>query len=281
MNQLAILGPGLLGGSLAKAIRARVPQCRVTLWVRRAEAVEEARDAGVADFVSQDLAAVVAEADMVVLCMPVEAMPEIAARVAPLISPRAVVTDVGSVKGCVVDALVPIFRKRGRFVGSHPMAGSEQSGLSAARSDLYEGAVCIVTPHTGADPEAVAETCRLWERVGCSISTLSPEEHDRAVGLVSHLPHLLAAALVDFVCAESPESVNFCGNGFRDTTRVAAGPAAMWTGIFAANRAVVVGQLDRMIGRLQAISKDLAAGNDTRIYEFLANAKEARDRLNR
>ncbi len=283
MNQLAILGPGLLGGSLAKAIHARVPHCRVTLWARRAEAVEEARAAGIADLVSTDLASVVEGADVIVLCMPVEAMPGVAAQIAPLIPPHALVTDVGSVKGCVVEALVPIFKEqgRGRFVGSHPMAGSEQSGLSAARENLYDGSVCIVTPHEGVDAGAVEEVTRFWQGVGCRVQRLSPQEHDRKVGLVSHLPHLLAAALVDFVCAEDRDSLNFCGNGFRDTTRVAAGPAGMWTGIFAANRPALSGALEGMIERLQAISKDLAAGNDLKIDEFLANAKAARDGLNR
>jgi len=281
MKQLAILGPGLLGGSLAKAIRARVPQCRVTLWARRAEAAEEARAAGIADLVSSDLAAVVKEADVIVLCMPVDAMPEIAAQMVPLIPPHALVTDVGSVKGCVVEKLAPIFSERGRFVGSHPMAGSEQSGLAAARENLYAGSVCIVTPHEGAVPEAVQQVVELWEQVGCTVRQLSPQEHDRKVGLVSHLPHLLAAALVDFVCSEDPDSVNFCGNGFRDTTRIAAGPAGMWTEIFASNRAALSGQVERMIAHLQGISKDLASGNDLKMNDFLANAKSARDRLNR
>ncbi len=281
MNQLAILGPGLLGGSLALAVRARLPSCRIALWARRAEAVAEARAAGIADFVSDDLAAVVAGADGVVLCLPVEAMPAVAARIAPLIAPDTLVTDVGSVKGAVVDTLAPIFRQRGRFVGSHPMAGSEQSGLCAARADLYEGALCIVTPHDGVHPAAVGEATRFWEQVGCRVQTLSPAEHDRKIGLVSHLPHLLAAALVDFVCAEDADSLNFCGNGFRDATRIAAGSAAMWTGIFAANRTALSGELERLVGRLRALSEDLASGDDLKMHDFLARARTARERLNR
>ena len=275
MNTLAILGPGLLGGSLALAVRARAPQCRVSLWARRESAVEEVRAAGICDFASTDLAQVVQGAEIIVLCVPIGAMPELAQRLAPMVGPNTLVTDVGSVKAPVVDALAPLFK---RFVGSHPMAGSEQAGLAAARADLFEGTVCLVTPHPGVDPAAVEQAAALWQLVGSSVQTIAPSEHDAAIGLVSHLPHLIAAALVDFVCAQNPAAVGFCGNGLRDTTRVASGLPDMWTEILATNHAVLGGQLQAFIARLQEVSQDIAGGNDSKLKEFLTNAKVQRDR---
>lgn len=279
MKHLAILGPGLLGGSLALAVRVRAPQCRVTVWARRAAAVEEVRAAGLCDLASTELAPVLEGADTIVLCVPIGVMPELAQRIAPLIEPRALVTDVGSVKGPVVDALIPIFAQagRGRFVGSHPMAGSEQAGLAAARANLFEGTVSLVTPHPGASPATVEAASALWRLLGCRVQTLTPAEHDAAIGLVSHLPHLIAAALVDFICAQNPEAVDFCGNGLRDTTRIASGLPEMWTEILATNHAVLGAQLEGFIARLQEISQDLTGGHDSKLKAFLTNAKVRRD----
>jgi len=275
MNTLAILGPGLLGGSLALAVRARAPQCRVSLWARREAALEEVRAAGICDFASTDLAQVVQGAEVIVFCVPIGAMPGLAQRLAPMVGPTTLVTDVGSVKAPVVDALAPLFK---RFVGSHPMAGSEQAGLAAARDDLFEGTVSLVTPHPGVAPGAVEEAAALWRLVGCEVQTLSPSEHDAAIGLVSHLPHLIAAALVDFVCAQNSAAVGFCGNGLRDTTRIASGLPDMWTEILATNHAVLGSQLQAFIARLQEVSRDIAGGNDSKLKEFLTNAKVQRDR---
>ncbi|MCX6968262.1 MAG: prephenate dehydrogenase/arogenate dehydrogenase family protein [Verrucomicrobia bacterium] len=276
MNHIAILGPGLLGGSLALAVRARAPQCRISLWARREAAVEEVRAAGICDRASTDLAQVVQGAEMIVLCVPIGAMPGLAQQLVPLVGPTVLVTDVGSVKAPVVDALAPLFP---RFVGSHPMAGSEQAGLAAARADLFEGTVALVTPHPGLAPDAVEQTAALWRLVGCDVRTLSPAEHDAAIGLVSHLPHLVAAALVDVICAQNPQALDLCGNGLRDTTRIASGPPEMWTEIVATNHAVLGNQLNAIIARLQELSRDIAGGDDSKLKEFLTNAKVQRDRL--
>ena len=207
-------------------------------------------------------------------------MPGLAQQMAPLVEPDALVTDVGSVKGPVVEALNAIFARagRGRFVGSHPMAGSEQAGLAAARADLFAGAVCLVTPHPGVALETVEAAAAFWRLVGCEVRTLSPAEHDTAIGLVSHLPHLIAAALVDFICAQDPGAVDFCGNGLRDTTRIASGLPEMWAEIMATNRAALGGQLDGFIARLQEVSRELARGNDSQVKECLTSANVSRDR---
>jgi len=224
---------------------------------------------------------VVEGADVILFCVPIGVMPTLAEQILPWVKPGALVTDVGSAKASVVESLAPIFFGKARFIGSHPMAGSEQSGLAAARADLFEGAVCILTPHADVSAKTVADVQAFWELLGCNIRTLGPEEHDDVICLVSHLPHLLAAVLVDFVCAENPNSVNFCGNGFRDTTRVASGPAEMWTEIFAFNRAALGRQLEGLIARLQEVSRMVASRNDVKMNELLLNAKIQRDRLKR
>ena len=276
MTNLAILGPGLLGGSIALAARAR-GGFRVTMWARRAEAVAEVEALGVADRVSTDLQSIVADAALVVLCMPVGVMPEVARQIVEAIPAGAIVTDVGSVKAAVCAELGAIFRERGRFVGSHPMAGSEQTGIGAARADLFAGAVAIVTPEAESDPAAVASVVEFWTALGSRVRQVAPAEHDRIVALVSHLPHLLAAALVNTVAAEDPAAFDFCGPGFRDTSRVASGPPAMWAEILGTNQAAVREATEALIEKLREIATLL--DRDRPMTEFLTQAKAQRDRL--
>ncbi len=281
MKKLAVIGPGLLGGSLAFAVRAW-PDWEVAVWARRSAAVEELKALGLE--ASHDLAAVAAEADLVVLCVPIGAMPALAAELARIIPPHAVVTDVGSVKAPVVETLTPLFTDRGCFIGSHPMAGSEQSGLKAARADLFKGSVCLVTPVETSPPEAVAKVEAFWQSVGCRVLRLSPGDHDAKVALVSHLPHLLAAVLVNMVHAEEPAAFAVAGPGFRDTTRVAGGPPEMWTEILGANRESVKKWTEAMIAKLRESVTLLDqspqdGGTPSLMNEFLARAKAERDRL--
>jgi prephenate dehydrogenase len=281
MNKQAVIGPGLLGGSIALAAR-RYASWRVSIWARREEAVAELRHRGIGDEASTDLAAVAEDADLVVLCIPIGAMPEVAAGLAPVISPGAVVTDVGSVKARVVAELEPIFRARGHFVGSHPMAGSDQAGLSAAKADLFGGSVCIVTPHEEANGEAIARVAAFWRTLGCRVRELTPEAHDETVALVSHLPHLVAAALVNCVQAQDPGALEFVGPGFRDTTRVAGGPPDMWTEILNSNRPAVLKSAEAMIAKLREFMTLLerqSAGDTLSMNEFLTHARTERERL--
>jgi prephenate dehydrogenase len=189
----------------------------------------------------------------------------------------AIVTDVGSVKGDVCAELGPIFEGRGRFVGSHPMAGSEQTGISAARADLFDGAVTIVTPDAASDADAVARVIAFWAELGSLVREVSPAEHDRIVALVSHLPHVLAAALVNTVASEDAAAFDFCGPGFRDTTRVAGGPPAMWPEILSTNRIAVREAAEALIEKLREIATLL--DRDQPMTEFLTQAKAQRDRL--
>ena len=279
MNRIAILGPGLIGGSLALALR-RLGGSHVTLWARRLEAVSEVLSAGCADAATADLAAAVKGADLVVLCVPVGAMRGLAAAIAPAIRSDCVVTDVGSVKATVLTELRPIFRESGRFVGSHPMAGSEHTGLAAARADLFDGTTCIVTPERDTDAAALGKVRDLWKKIGCRVVELPAAEHDECVALVSHLPHLLAATLINTIAAQNEHAFRVVGPGFRDTTRVAGGPPEMWREILRENSAAVLPAIDALIAKLSDFRQTLAlAGDGREIHDLLATARATRNRI--
>ena len=279
MKRIAILGPGLIGGSIALALR-RLGGSHVTLWARRAEAVGEVIAASCADAATADLATAVKDADLVVLCVPVGAMGALADAISPMIRGDCVITDVGSVKGPVLAELRPIFRERGRFVGSHPMAGSEHTGLAAARANLFDGTTCIATPEPDTDAAALGEVRDFWKSIGCRVVELPAAEHDECVALVSHLPHLLAAALMNTVAQKNEHAFRVVGPGFRDTTRVAAGSPAMWREILRENSAAVLPAIDALIAKLADFRQTLALDGDGReIHDLLATARATRNRI--
>ena len=279
MKRITILGPGLIGGSIALALRRTGPS-HVTLWARRPEAVREILSAGCADTATDDLAAAVKDADVVVLCVPVGAMGGLASAITPHLRRDCVVTDVGSVKGPVIAELRPLFRERALFVGSHPMAGSEHTGLAAARANLFDHTTCIVTPEADTDAVALAAVGEFWKGIGCRVVELPAAEHDECVALVSHLPHLLAATLVNTVAQRNEHAFRVVGPGFRDSTRVAAGPPAMWWEILRENSAAVLPAIDALIAKLSDFRHTLARTGDGReILDLLDTARTTRARI--
>jgi prephenate dehydrogenase len=278
---LAILGPGLLGGSVALAARRRWPALRIQVWARRSGALAGVEALGVADRVTVDLAEVVAGATLVVLATPVETMPDLAAQLAALpLEKGAVVTDVGSVKGFVVERLEPLFAGgTAQFVGSHPMAGSERAGIEAARGDLFDGAACLVTPTAQTEGAAVERVRGFWQGLGCRVIEMSPEQHDRAVARVSHLPHLMAAVTTLAGLSRDPEVLRCAGNGFRDTTRVAAGDPGLWTGIVAQNRTEILAAVRDAEGQIRVLLEMLESLDEDSLCQWFAEAKSLRDRL--
>ncbi|MCS6969761.1 MAG: prephenate dehydrogenase/arogenate dehydrogenase family protein [Planctomycetota bacterium] len=251
---LLVVGLGLMGGSLAAA--ASAAGWRVLLHHRRPEPMQEARQRGWGE-PCPDLGA--AEADIAVICTPVEHIVAQARALGPGV--RAI-TDVGSVKGELCRAL----RDEPRFVGSHPMCGSHRQGLQHADPDLYRGALCIVTPD-GREEAQVQAVETLWRSLGCRLLRLSPEEHDRAVAAVSHFPHVvahLAAQRLD------PRNAALAAGGFRDVTRIAGASPELWVGIFLANREAVLAELAVAAGSLEALRQALAAGDPEAVRCWLA-----------
>ena len=279
-RKAAIIGVGLLGGSLGLALRQRRLSASVHGYVRREASLAECRGAGAVDEVSTDLAAVVTDADLVVLCTPVGQMGALLVGARPALKPGAIVTDVGSVKGPVVAEAEPLCLKAAaRFIGSHPMAGSEQHGVTAAQAGLFEGAVCAVTPTTRSDPAALVQVEALWRALGTHVLRLAPEAHDVLVAHASHLPQAIAASLAGLVLdpASPPEQAQLCAGGFRDSTRIAAGSPEMWRDIFVANRRPVTQAIDAFVSRLRTLRKAIRAGDAGAINAFLQTARERRD----
>jgi prephenate dehydrogenase len=279
LRKLTILGPGLLGGSIGLAARQRKLAQRVAIWARRPDAADQAYRLGAADDAGQDLPKMVAGADLVVLATPIGVMPALAEQLKPHLAPGCIVTDVGSVKYPVVNALTHTFAGTARFVGSHPMAGSEQSGIDAARANLFDGSVCIVTPRDDTDQPALKLVFDFWKALGCSVRTLAPQEHDEIVARISHLPHTVAAAVVNVVCRDGTQPLNFVGPGFKDLTRIASGPPEMWTEICLENRQEISRALGELIAELDRVRGLLDNADGIELQALLKRAKHFRDEL--
>lgn len=280
-NKVTLVGVGLLGGALGLALKQRRLARRVEGYVRRAASVTESRRRGAVDYATRDLGQAVAGADLVVLCTPLGQMRPLVEQMLPVLKRGAVVTDVGSAKAGVVRELEPLVGSVGaHFVGSHPMAGGEKTGVAAARADLFERAVCIVTPTPRTHPAARRNVEALWRAVGGRVVRLSPAEHDRLVSRSSHLPHLVAATLASCVLDPRRPAVQatVCANGFRDTTRIASGSPEMWRDIALANRRAIGGALRDFIRRLQRLQQLLQQGDAEAIAGFFRAAKTRRDR---
>jgi prephenate dehydrogenase len=279
LRKLSILGPGLLGGSIGLAARQRKVAKRVSIWARRPDAADQAYQLGAADEAMNDLAKVVADAELVVLATPIGAMRGLVEQMLPALPADCVVTDVGSVKYPIVTALSDALAGKVRFVGSHPMAGSEQSGMEAARRDLFDNAVCIVTPREDTDQAALQMVYDFWKALGCSVKTLDPLKHDEVVARISHLPHVVAAAVVNVVCSDGSHPLNFVGPGFKDFTRVAGGPFEMWTEICLENRDEIGRALDALIEELGKVRAAVKNSDAVELRTMLKRAKHFRDEL--
>jgi prephenate dehydrogenase len=279
-QKVTLVGVGLLGGSLGMALRNRKLAGSVCGFVRRSRSVRECVTAGAVDLATLDLLEAVTGAELIVLCTPVAKMRPLVKEMLPALNPGTMITDVGSVKSSVVQDLEPLAADaRAHFVGSHPMAGSEKTGVDAARSDLFEGAVCVITPTRRSNKGAIRRISSLWRAVGGQLMRLSPEEHDALVSRSSHLPHIVAATLANLVLdpASPREQRLLCAGGFRDSTRIASGSPEMWRDIEIANGKNVIEALDHFIEQLKSVRTLVAKGDQKRIEQFLSQAKQRRD----
>lgn len=279
-QKITLVGVGLLGGSLGLAVRQRGLAKQVDGFVRRPESIGECEKCGAVNRATTDLRSAVEYADLVVLCTPIAQMRPLAEKMLPALKRDAVVTDVGSVKGSVVEELEPLVAGAGaQFIGSHPMAGAEKMGVSAARGDLFENAVCVVTPTAKSSAKSVRRLEEFWRAVGGKPVRLSPQLHDEFVSRSSHLPHVVAAELANYVLSpvHPKEQALLCANGFRDTTRVASGSPEMWRDIALANRKNLARVLGVFIEDLQELQLALENADPKSIQEFFEVAKHRRD----
>lgn len=277
----AIIGVGLIGGSLGLALRRRGLAGQVTGVSRRPESLQTALARGAIDEAAPDVPRAVANADLVVLATPVGLIVPLAEAARPALAPDALVIDAGSTKAHIVAALDPLVSSAGaRFVGCHPLAGSEKRSVAAADADLFEGAVTVLTPTARTDSQAADRAEALWRAVGSRTVRVAPGEHDALVARTSHLPHVVAFALALTVAGEraSGRSLDdFLAGGFRDTTRIAASDPDLWRDILLDNRDEVLAALEAFEGRLGALRALMARGDGEALRALLSEAKEARD----
>lgn len=276
-QKIGILGGGLLGGSAALALRDKAD---VRLWFRKSDAIVIARETGFA-CATDNLAEAVADCDVLILAVPVGAMPALlSAAIAAGLPKSCLVTDVGSVKVAPHRDLAPILAESGNpFIGSHPMAGSERNGLAAARADLFNNAACLLTNDSGASSDLCRALEDFWKSLGCRTKWLAAPEHDRLVARISHLPHVTAAATTFGALSADPGSGSLSGGGLRDTTRVAGGNPEMWAEILLENRGEVARSVRETIAKLDEFLVALDGANQEELRHLLTEAKTLRDTL--
>ena len=272
-QRITILGPGLLGGSVVLA--AQKAGIDVVLWGRRAERVEAARQLGLK--ATLDATEAVRGSDLIILAVPVGAMEGFADLFKDHLGPAALVTDVGSVKGLPHEVAA---RHGWPFVGSHPMAGSEQTGIEAARADLFEGAACVLTNDGGRGEEEVRALWEFWEGLGCRVKVMGADDHDRAVARISHLPHAMAVATAAAGLKFAADG-ELAAGGFRDTTRVASGDPAMWAEIMMENRGPLTRALEDAREELGEMLAQLAESDQKGLERYLARVKKRKENPNR
>ena len=283
-DSIAILGPGLIGGSVALAVCKYLPNCEVRIWARREEPLAQARELGIASVTSTDIRSVVSGASLVLLATPVSTFLPLAKQFLPSLAPSAIVTDVGSVKGVVHQTIGQFLSSHKRcFIGSHPMAGAEKQGLENAREDLFCGATVVLTAGEDCETAALAKLRNFWIEIGAgNILQMGEDEHDCAVGRVSHLPHLLAA-----LCARSahcdgvsPDVLGkLAAGGFRDTTRVSSGGAELWSDIILSNKEVITTALEDCRRDLTELLGIINRGEADSLRAWLEKARKNRRNL--
>jgi cyclohexadieny/prephenate dehydrogenase len=279
-NRLALIGAGLIGGSIARAGRAQGAARTIVATARSAASRKRIAELGFADQVVETNAAAVEGADLVIVCIPVGACGPVAQEIAPHLMKGATVSDVGSVKGSVVKDMAPHLPAHTHFVPAHPVAGTENSGPDSGFAELFVNRWCILTPPEGTDKAAVEKLRAFWTAIGANVETMSPEHHDLVLGITSHLPHLIAYTIVgtaeELSNVTRSEVLKFSAGGFRDFTRIAASDPTMWRDVFLANKDAVLEMLGRFNEDLSALTRAMRSGDGQALYDHFARTRAIR-----
>ncbi|MEE2916700.1 cyclohexadienyl dehydrogenase [Sphingomonas ginsenosidimutans] len=278
-SRVSIIGLGLIGSSIARAVRQSMPTVRLTGHDASAAVREVARRIDLTDDVADTAGAAVIDADLVILCVPVGAMGDVAAAIAPDLPDDAIVSDVGSCKTSVAQALSAVLPEA-RVVPAHPVAGTEQSGPEAGFATLFRGRWCIVTPLPGSDAAATARVEEFWRRLGADVERMAPDHHDLVLAVTSHLPHLIAYTIVgtadDLEQVTQSEVIKFSAGGFRDFTRIAASDPTMWRDVFLANKDAVLEMLQRFSEDLSQLQRAIRWGDGDALFDRFARTRMIR-----
>ena len=277
--RVTIIGLGLIGSSIARAVRATMPTVRLTGHDADAQVRARARDLGFCDDVTDQAGAAVVDADLVILCVPVGAMPAVAAEIAADLPSDAVLSDVGSSKAGVAAVLAEIFPHHA-VIPAHPVAGTERSGPDAGFATLFDKRWCILTPAADADPVAVERVKAFWTRLGAEIEVMEAKHHDLVLAITSHLPHLIAFTIVgtasDLEQVTQSEVIKYSAGGFRDFTRIAASDPTMWRDVFLSNREAVLEMLQRFSEDLSALQRAIRWGDGDALFDLFSRTRAVR-----
>jgi cyclohexadieny/prephenate dehydrogenase len=279
-NRLALIGFGLIGGSIARAARAQGLVGEIVTTARSEQTRARVKELGLADAVVESSAEAVAGADLVILCIPVGACSAVAQEIAPHLAHGAIVSDVGSVKGAIVRDMAPHLPPHAHFVPAHPVAGTEHSGPDSGFAELFINRWCILTPSEGADPDAVERLRAFWAALGARVEIMTAEHHDLVLAITSHLPHLIAYTIVgtadELAQVTSSEVIKFSAGGFRDFTRIAASDPTMWRDVFLSNKDAVLEMLGTFNEDLSRLTRAIRRGDGEALFEHFARTRAIR-----
>jgi len=276
LKKISVIGMGLLGSSVALSAKRELTRGYVAGYSHRESTRQKARQYEVADEIADTLEQAVDGADIVILATPIQTFEGYFEQMASHLKDGCIVTDVGSTKVLPHQWAAANLPKRVFYVGSHPIAGSEKRGVEYARDDLLVNARCILTKVRKTNSDAIELLEQFWTQLGCKVDVMSPAVHDRIFGMISHLPHMAAAALVN---STTPQNIKFAGRGFIDTTRVASGPANIWTDILMTNPDICVEAIEKLVGRLQELQEAIAANDAKKVNKLLDQASQKRAEL--
>ncbi len=277
---IALIGIGLIGSSLARVIRAKGLAGHVVVATRSAATLEAARGLGLGDSYCSSNAEAVANADLVIVSVPVGASEAVAQEIGPHLKPGAIVTDVGSTKASVVRQMQPYMPETVHFIPGHPIAGTEQSGPEAGFAELFEGRWCILTPAADVDVDAIARLAQFWEACGSRVEQMDPDHHDMVLAIVSHLPHIIAYNIVgtadDLEAVTQSEVIKYSASGFRDFTRLAASDPVMWRDVCLHNKDAILEMLARFSEDLSSLQRAIRWGDGDKLFELFTRTRGIR-----
>jgi len=279
-KRTTIVGPGLLGASIGMGLRERNISGEIWACLRDEKKADACRESNWCDRALIDLREAVEWSDLILLCTPVESIVDQMDCVSQWAGDNCLVTDVGSLKKEICEKAEQVFKgKSSYFIGSHPMAGSEKTGMEFASADLLNDKHCVCTPDKNAKEEELNKIAELWKRLGMEVTRMGADEHDEIMSWISHLPHLAASALINAIRTKDPDMIRFCGNGLRDTTRVASGNPQMWMQILMGNQENLQLGIEGLIKRLREFQEVLKNGDRVDLLKFLQSAKDSRDQI--
>lgn len=279
-DRVALIGLGLIASSMCHAIRRAGLAGEIVGYARSAETRDIAREIGLCDHVADSAAEAALEADLVVLCVPVGAMESVAREIGPVLKPGATVSDVGSVKAAVIDAVLPYVPDGVHFIPAHPLAGTEHSGPRSGFAELFDNRYTIVVPVAGSDPAAVTRLTSFWQGMGALVEEMDPEHHDLVLAVTSHTPHLIAYTMVgvadDLRRVTDSEVIKYSAAGFRDFTRIAASDPVMWRDVFLNNKEATLEILGRFTEELFALQRAIRQGDGAHLEDYFTRTRSIR-----